>query len=365
MRRQGRRIVFGVASLLALSLGLDACGLSLQSLPKPGGVSGPIYQVDAVFGNVLNLPLQARVLIGANDVGQVSSITTSDYKAHVVLTIRRGVQLRAGTTAQILFDSPLGDEFIELHPPGGTHHGAVLSQGATLPEVDTSSAPSIADTLAALGALLNGGGLNQLQTIIVQLNDALDGHQGQVRAILADITTTVTSLNANLPHVDSALTGLAKLSGELAQGSAAIATGIDTIGPAVGVLVNENTDFSQLLSSTNQLANVATSIVDASGQSGVSLVEHLDSVVNQLVGVEQQLGPTLSDFAKFEKLTEKIAPGDYLQLSLTGTAIVESTTILGGSAETSRESTPPESDSPPAANSNKQSISDLLGGALP
>ncbi len=43
-----------------------------------------------------------------------------------------------------------------------------------------------------------------------------------------------------------------------------------------------------------------------------------------MVGVESQLGPTLTDLAKFEQDTKGIAPGDYLQLSLNGTAVVES-----------------------------------------
>ena len=159
------------------------------------------------------------------------------------------------------------------------------------PEPDTNSAPSIADTLAALGTLLNGGGLNQLQTIIVQLNDALDGHQGDIRTVLGDLQTVVTSLASNRGSIDSALAGLTQLSSELAQGSAAISNGIDTIGPAVGVLADDNADFSRLLSSTDQLSVIASSIVDASGQAGVTDIKEIDGMLNQLVGVERTLAP--------------------------------------------------------------------------
>ena len=232
-----------MAALGILAVSSTGCGLSLQALPKPGGISGPSYQIKAVFANVLNLPVQAHVLIGANQVGQVSSIATADFQAHLTLTIKKGVQLPVGTTAQILFDSPLGDDFIELHPPANSPNGPYLRQGDVLPEPDTNSAPSIADTLAALGTLLNGGGLNQLQTIIVQLNDALDGHQGDIRTVLGDLQTVVASLAANRGSIDSALAGLNQLSSELAQGSTAISNGIDTIGPAVGVLADDNADF--------------------------------------------------------------------------------------------------------------------------
>jgi phospholipid/cholesterol/gamma-HCH transport system substrate-binding protein len=347
-RRQIRRA--WTAGLLVLALGSAGCGLSLQDLPKPGGISGASYPLKAVFANVLNLPIQARVLIGSDEVGQVSGIATSHFKADLTLTIRRAIRIPVGTTAQILFVDPLGDEFIQLHPPAGTRHGPYLAPGATLPEQDTSSAPSIADTLAALGALLNGGGLNQLQTIITQLNQALNGHQPQIRDILDGLSATVTSLNANKTNVDNALLGLDVLSTELAKGSTAISTGIDTIGPAVGVLSQENAEFSQLLTSTNQLSAVASSIVDTSSSSIVSTIDQLDAVVDQMVGVEQQFGPTLNDLTRFEQLTKKIAPGSYLQLSLDGTAIVEETPVLGPNTK--------------AAHTD-QSISGLLGAGLP
>jgi phospholipid/cholesterol/gamma-HCH transport system substrate-binding protein len=338
------------AGLLLLALGSAGCGLSLQALPKPGGISGASYPLKAVFANVLNLPVQARVLIGADEVGEVSVIATSHFKADLTLTIRSRIRIPVGTTAQILFVDPLGDEFIQLHPPAGASHGPYMAPGATLPEQDTNSAPSIADTLAALGALLNGGGLTQLQTIITQLNLALNGHQPQIREILNGLSATVTSLNANKASVDNALIGLDVLSTELAKGSTAITTGIDTIGPAVGVLSHENTEFSQLLTSTNQLSAVASSIVDTSSSSIVSTIDELDAVVDEMVGVEQQFGPTLDDLTRFEQMTKKIAPGNYLQLSLDGTAIVNQTPVLGSNAKTTR---------------TNQSISGLLGAGLP
>jgi phospholipid/cholesterol/gamma-HCH transport system substrate-binding protein len=349
-----------VPALVALALACTGCGLSFQALPKPGGVSGPSYTLRAVFANVLNLPVQARVLIGADDVGQVSSIGTTDFKADLTLTIRQAIRIPQGTTAQILFVDPLGDEFIELHPPAGRSHGPYLRGGDTLPEQDTSSAPSIADTLAALGALLNGGGLNQLETIITNLNQALAGHQGQVREIVNDLAYTVTALNANKAAVDGALSGLATLSAQIAKGDAAIANGIDTIGPAVAVLSSENTDFSNLLTATNQLSGVADSIVTQSSGSILGTIRQLNGVVGQMVAVESQLGPTLSDLADFEKMTKRIAPGGYLQLSLDGTAIVNSAPLLSPNAASG--ATPTGST---ATSTNSQAIDGLLGAGLP
>jgi phospholipid/cholesterol/gamma-HCH transport system substrate-binding protein len=347
------------------ALAASGCGLSFQALPKPGGVSGPTYNVNAVFGNVLNLPLQARVLIGADQVGQVSSITTSHFKADLTLTIRSAIRIPRGTTAEILFVNPLGDEFIQLYPPRSASHGPYLTNGSVLPERETSSAPSIADTLAALGALLNGGGLNQLQTIVTNINQALGGHQQQIQHIINDLSFTATALNANKGDVDNALASLATLSAQLAKGDATIAAGIDTIGPAIAVLSSENQDFQNLLTATTNLSNVADSIVTKSSSSILGTIRQLYAVVNQMVGVESQLGPTLSDLAQFEAETKKIAPGNYLQLSLNGTAIVNQTPLLGPNSANASASSGSAGSGSPNANSTTQAINGLLGAGLP
>jgi virulence factor Mce-like protein len=356
---------------VTLALLASGCGLSFQNLPKPGGVSGPSYSLQAVFSNVLNLPVQARVLVGADQVGEVSSISTSHFKADLTLTIRRSIRLPRGTTAQILFVDPLGDQFIQLHPPAGAPHG-YLHDGDTVPESDTSSAPSIADTLGALGALLNGGGLDQLQTIITNLNQALGGHQQQIRQIVDGLAYTVTALNANKDAVDNALAGLAALSAQLSQGDAAIAHGIDTIGPAVGVLASENTDFSNLITAVNQLSTVADSVVTQSSSAILGTIRQLDNVAGQMVAVEAQLGPTLRDLTAFETMTKKIAPGDYLQLSLDGTAVVHQSPAFGsnaangavtnGTSSTSGGTPPPPS---AGASDSEKAIDGLLSGGLP
>jgi phospholipid/cholesterol/gamma-HCH transport system substrate-binding protein len=363
--RPGRRVAAALVGLVVAAVTAAGCGLSFQALPKPGGVSGPTYDVTAVFGNVLNLPLQARVLIGADQVGQVSSITTSHFKADLTLTIRGAIRIPHGTTAQILFVNPLGDEFIQLYPPRGESHGPYLTNGSVLPERVTSSAPSIADTLAALGALLNGGGLNQLQTIVTNINQALGGHQQQIQHVINDLSFTATALNANKSDVDNALASLATLSGQLAKGDATIANGIDAIGPAISVLSSENQDFANLLTATTNLSNVADSIVTRSSSSILGTIRQLYAVVNQMVGVASQLGPTLTDLAQFETETKKIAPGNYLQLSLNGTAIVNQTPLFGPDSANASSSPGSVGSGGSSPNSTTQAINGLLGAGLP
>ncbi len=158
--------------------------------------------------------------------------------------------MAVGTTAQIRFDNPLGDEYVLLQPPAGgtaasgvalTSSGArFLRPGQTIPASDTSTAPSVEDTFGALSLVLNGGGLNQLQVIIHELNNTFNGNQPQIRSFLQTIDTGARTVEGGISVVDAALAAIDNLSSRLNSGRNTIANGINTLGPAIGVLASEN-----------------------------------------------------------------------------------------------------------------------------
>ena len=80
--------------------------------PPLDSLSGPFYHVKAVFTNVANLPANASVREGAFQVGYVSNIAANNFHATVTMAIKKSVTLPAGTTMQVRFDTPLGDDFI-------------------------------------------------------------------------------------------------------------------------------------------------------------------------------------------------------------------------------------------------------------
>jgi phospholipid/cholesterol/gamma-HCH transport system substrate-binding protein len=305
--------------LTAFALGASSCGISLQSLPKIGGVSGPTYKVTATFANVVNLPENAQVRVGAFAVGFVSSIAPKDFKAIVTMKVKKNVKLPIGTTAAIHFDTPLGEDFVELQSPSTTSTGPFLVNGSQIPESDTLTAPSVEDAFGALGALLNGGGINQLQTIVEQTNLALNGNQLQIRSLLNSLNATVTSFAQNTPSIDNALTAIASLSTLLNQGSGTITRGIAALGPAVGILGSENKDLTNLLVQLDNLSTVTNNIIQTSSAGTVKTLQALQPLLTQLTSVQQQVGPALTALDALEQKTPAVAPGDYLQLAINAT----------------------------------------------
>ncbi|MGH9172585.1 MAG: MCE family protein [Acidimicrobiales bacterium] len=317
------RLLLAACGLLALAMGLGGCSLSLQSLPKLSSLSGPTYPVRAEFADVLNLPDDAQVRIGAAVVGQVSSISTTNYQADLTLSIKKEVKLPVGTSAQIRFDNPLGAEYVMLQSPAGGGTG-YLPAGSLIPQSQTSTAPSVEDTLAALSLVLNGGGINQLQTIIHELNDTFAGNQPQIRDLLTTIDTGAKSVANGKATIDAALASMASLSEKLNAGRSVIANGLATISPAVGVLASENKQLSSLVAGLSRLGQVGTEIAQESGQDSVNDLKDLLPVVDQLNAVSQQLGPDLKTLAAFEADTPKVAPGAYLQVQVIANVLLPS-----------------------------------------
>ena len=349
------------AALVALALLASSCGLSLQSLPKLGGVSGPTYRLTAAFGNVVNLPANAQVRLGAFSVGYVSSIGLRDFQAVVTMRIKTSVKLPQGTSAAIHFDTPLGEDFVLLEPPApATPASQYLADGAVIPESETSTAPSVEDAFAALGALLNGGGIDQLQTIITQTNVALNGNQTQIRQLLESLNATVTSFANNTPAVDNALTAISSLSQVLNQGRNTITNGIAALGPAVAVLGQENHDLANLLTQLDTLSGAANNIIQQSAEGTVATLKGLQALIGQLLSVQQQLGPALDAVNSFETNTPNIAPGDYAQLSIQST--IEVPPVPSNAPALQKVTVdPPESDQ----SYDRSAIATLIEGGLP
>jgi phospholipid/cholesterol/gamma-HCH transport system substrate-binding protein len=373
---RGRRATCaGPVMAVALTMLLGGCALSLQSLPKFSTTHGPTYPVRAIFANVLNLPDDAQVRLGAEVIGQVSSISTQNFQADLTLEIDKKVRLLAGTTAQVRFDNPLGDEYVILQAPASstaTGPARFLQAGALIPESDTATAPSVEDTFGALSLVLNGGGLNQLQTIIHELNDTFNGNQPQIRSFLTTIDTGVRTVTNGRAVIDAALTSIEKLTVKLNAGRGIIAKGIDTIAPAVGVLASENSQISSLLSELSNLGAIGTKVAQESGQNSVTDVKDLLPVIEQLESVSSQLGPDLSDLARFEADTPKVAPGAYLQVKVLLNVLlpaggfeaspVDTTADVNGRA--SAPAAPTSSAAPSSGATGGLAVSDLLQAGL-
>ncbi|GAA1665335.1 MlaD family protein [Fodinicola feengrottensis] len=321
-----------VGALLAVAaVLLSGCGLSFQNLPIGRGGEGPSYDLTAIFTDAAQLPLGGQVRIGQAVVGRVTSLQARKFQAVVHMRIDVGTQLPVGTTARLELTSVLGEEYVLLVPPDKADRG-FLANAAVIGLADTARAPDVENTLAAVGALMSGSGLDQVQTIVTETNRALAGHEQQVRNLLGQLDSLLRSLDAHRNDINRTISALNSFAALGAQNQAALQAALTHITPALDVLLSQRTDFLTLLTSITQLSKTTTGLLSQTSAGLVERARQLRPVLTALAGFDSELGSTLMSLQTFQHLLEGSIPGDYLtmdaDLSVSGT--LESL-ITGGS----------------------------------
>jgi phospholipid/cholesterol/gamma-HCH transport system substrate-binding protein len=322
------------AALVATAVTVSGCGFSgVYDLPLPGGAdlgSHP-YQVTAQFANVLDLVPQAAVKVNDVAVGRVSRIglPANGWTADVTMLINGDVRLPANSFAYLQQSSLLGEKYVELAAPTDGTATGVLAGGATIPISRTNRSPEVEEVLGALSLLLNGGGINQLHTITVQLNDALRGNEQAVRGFLSQADTLMTNLNGERAHITAALDGLDRLSATLAARDREIGNVLDNLAPGLAVLDQQRGQLVSLLDSLNTLSGVAVDTLDKSTQNFAADVSSLGPVLRQLANAGQALPQALQVLLTYP-FTDQVLndiKGDYLNVFLS-VAATRGTTII-------------------------------------
>ncbi|MFD2395225.1 hypothetical protein ACFSSF_17430 [Dietzia aerolata] len=89
----------------------------------------------------------------------------------------------ADVFAEIRLPTALGSPFIALTPPRGERSAELLQDARVVPLARTGVGPDLESSLASLGLLLNGSGIDQLGTVMEELTVALDGRGDEIARI--------------------------------------------------------------------------------------------------------------------------------------------------------------------------------------
>ncbi|MDQ1696052.1 MAG: phospholipid/cholesterol/gamma-HCH transport system substrate-binding protein [Frankiaceae bacterium] len=306
------------AALFGL-LALTGCGFKgAYSLPLPGGnAGGASYHVTAVFDDVQDLVPMSAVRVNDVAVGDVTSINYDprDGKAHVGMRIKKSVHLPLNAEATLEQTTLLGEKYIALSAPVGNASGT-LADGSTI--TATSHLPDVEELFGVLSAVLNGGDLQDLQTIDFEISKALGGREQAVRSALTQIDTFVSGLNSQKQNIVHALDELNRFSGALAKQSGTIATALDDLGPGLRVLADERVQFTGLLTDLSRFGKIATHIITASRQQTVAGLRDLQPILRHLRASGTNLPHALELLITypFPRNIDKAVPGDYNGLYL-------------------------------------------------
>ncbi|WP_067700051.1 MCE family protein [Nocardia jejuensis] len=281
------RIAAAATSLTVVVLA-SGCGFSATDIPLPGGpdVGSHPMKVDIQFADVLDLVPQSAVKVDGVSVGRVDKIklTPDGWTASVETVLNSDVDLPANARAEVKQTNLLGEKFIQLSAPANDADAARLKDGATIRVENTRTATEVEQVLGALSLLLNGGGVAQLQPIVVELNKALDGRDNKVRSLLEQANTLIGGLDDQVNDITRALDGLDKLSSRVGQQTEQIGKVLDELPQGIKIL---NEQRPQLIALLAQLDRV--------GQAGFDVLNHSkDNLITDL----SSLRPTLQELGK-------------------------------------------------------------------
>jgi phospholipid/cholesterol/gamma-HCH transport system substrate-binding protein len=307
-----RRPVLASVAVLASAV-LAGCTL-------PGGApGGPSIGITAEFSDVLDLVPQAAVKVNDVTVGSVAKLSLSGWTARVSMRIDRDVRLPANATAAIRQTSLLGEKFVALSAPTDTAPQGSLADGADIPLARTGRTAEVEEVLAALGMLLNGGGLAQLKTINEELTKALAGREPAVRDALEQLDTFLAGLDAQKADIQQAIDALDRFSAHLDQQRGTISAAITALDPGLTVLAQERDQLTGALTALSGLSTVGTQVIDASRDATLSGLASLQPILDQLVRAGDDLPKALGFMLTYPfppNVTGAIS-GDFVRLHAT------------------------------------------------
>ncbi len=309
-----RRRALPLVLLLATLLVASGCSTTMRDLPIPGtGVAGDTVEVTAEFDDALNLAQGAPVKVNGVDSGKVSDILVEDFTAVVTLTMREDAELREGAAARLRYTTPLGELFVDVTNPA---EGAVIADGGRLGLPRTETAPTVEDALASASLLVNGGGLDQLQTVAEELTTILDGNEGDIKALLRNARTFLTRANETTGSIDRVLTSLDSVSQTLSRRERLINRVVRDIRPAARVLRRATPDFTRLLREVEGFSTTANATMRATQDQLLTLLSEVEPVLAELAVNRGRMNLMLSKITEAGASAQNVVAGDFLSIGL-------------------------------------------------
>ncbi len=316
-----------LSSVVAVTLTLGGCQWrGANSLPVPGteGKGSDAFEVQAQLPDVLNIEQNSRVRVGDVTVGSVRKIERQGWHALVTMRLNGNVELPENATATVGQTSLLGTLHIELAAPTGTAPVGRLHQGSLIPLEHAGAYPTTEQTLASVSALLNGGGLGQIQDITDAFSTAFAGRDHDLRGLIDQVNTFTTHLNDQRDDIIRASESFNRLVGQFAAQKPVLDKALKTFPQGINAL-NRNKD--QLAEATMTIGRFLAILADMANRSSDAFVRELKQLaptVEALANAGPSLTRALSGLLTYPWPKEVIGNwvrGDYANL----TAIIDLT----------------------------------------
>ena len=311
-----RALRLGTATLV-MAAGLMMSGCEFEGaydLPLPGsGVDADeSYVITADFQDVMNVVPKSPVMVDDVPVGTVTEVDRIGWTARLTMRIRDDVELPDNAIADIRQTSLLGEKYVAIEAPQNPSD-RMLGEGDRIPMSATGRNPEVEEVLGALSFLLSGGGVGQLSTISTELNDAMTGRTGDLKALLGSLDNVVGTIDNQKADIIHALESVNNLAKSLNTERDTIGEALDVMGPAVAVLADQQQNLMKMLNALDRLGEVGTRVIGATKDDVLDILGDLRPILQRLdeAGDSLPRGLSLLLSFPFPDKARTIVWGDY------------------------------------------------------
>ncbi|MEU0494998.1 MCE family protein [Mycobacterium sp. NPDC006124] len=300
-------------------------GLNSLDMPGTAGHGSGAYTITVELPDVATLPQNSPVMVDDVTVGSVSGIEAvqrpdGTFYAAVKVSLEGGVDLPENATAKVAQTSLLGSQHIDLAPPVDQAGQGKLREGSNIPLSRAGRYPTTEEVLSSLGVVVNKGNLGALQDITDEFYAAVAGRTGQFADLIPRLAELTSSLEQQTGDIISALDGLNRFAGILANGRDSLGRALDSLPAALKVLNDNRSNIVDAFTALRTFAGVASHVLS---ETKVDLVADFKDLYPVLKAVNDNADDLIKDleflptFPFHYKYLRNAVRGDYLNVFVT------------------------------------------------
>ncbi len=169
------------------------------------------------------------------------------------VSLEEELEVPSDVLVSVEIPSALGSPYLRLVPPPNPS-SSLLADGDVVSEQNVDLGPRVETMLAALGNVVSGSGLTQLETVVRELNVAFTGRSGSVQALADTATEMMTRAIDEQTSFDQAMTLAADVTRRMVEEEEMFDRYLVETAGAVDVLVAQRESMASLLDATTRLA---------------------------------------------------------------------------------------------------------------
>jgi phospholipid/cholesterol/gamma-HCH transport system substrate-binding protein len=239
-----------LSGLIALMLAVSTVVLGAK---LSSGAAKPVYHVSGTFTSAgQGLLSGSDVKIHGVNIGKVSTIKLVDGQALIRLTINQSEKIPLDAQATIRPKTLFGEKFIDIDPGEREASGPFLKDGGVI--TNTLGGFEVEQVLNDLYPVLKEIDPAELGTVLSTLADGGAGTGANVNHAIQNLAVIATAQAGNVKETQQFIDDLALISDTLANHADATAQGITDAHVALPELNQRSAQFTQALSGLARLS---------------------------------------------------------------------------------------------------------------